>query len=380
MTLHPTKTLSRIWRALPAQLSSVVSEEATLAQPRLEATWERVNKRYYAQLELVEPRVGKLWMVLELPLAIACAGKLMLRPNGAIRENIVSDTFDGDDLDAMGECVNTFCAAINEAVRGELGDDHRVVFRSGSLEPPSTDALGNLTVAMARLDLGGLAHGEFQLVVPDDVFATSQVSAEDEEDADADEDEDDENEDEDEEEADDDGEAEEAADESPSKKRRKPKKRRSKPAPRSSEAHEAADNDRPLLTPEEIAAIREATREGMSRGATMIVAPRASVRDQWRETFEGLEIEIEFVADHHQLLAACRTRHISAIVVDADACASGGLTVLAAVRGKASVPTCRVVVASKPTQTHLVACLGGGASDYLCRPLDPEELRRVLST
>lgn len=382
MKLQPTKTLSRIWRALPAQLGTVVGEEATLAAPILDTTWEPSGRRYYAELELVEPRSGKLWMVFALPLAIACASKLLVRPVGAIRDNIAKNSFDGDDLDAMGECVNTFCAPINDAVRGELGDDHRVVFRSGSQDPPSLEGIGKLTVASARLDLGGLAAGEFQLVVPDSVFEASTSPTEDADEADEDADEADEDEDADgdadETEDVDEASAPEEDDASGDRPKKKKKKKRSKAVSSRPAARESQDNDRPLLSPEEIAAIREATREGMSRGTTMIVAPRAATRDQWRESLAGLEIEIEFVADHHQLLAACRTRQVTTILVDADVCSSGGLTVLAAVRGKACVPTRRVVVASQPTQKHLVACLGGGASDYLCRPLDLDELRRVL--
>jgi CheY-like chemotaxis protein len=385
MKLSPSKTLTRIWRALPAQLSSVVSEEATLAKPKLSSKWEPQGRRYYAELALVEPRPGKLWMVFALPLAIACAGKLVVRPAGAIRQSIESQSFDGDDLDAMGECVNTFCAAINDAVQAELGADHRVVFRSGSQEPPALEGIGPLHVASARLELGGLARGELQLVVPTDVFdvaSTEPRSDEDDDEDDEDEDEDEDEDDEDKDADDDDADASDAdaADDAPQKGARKKKKKKRKRDAGDGRRpdREAQDGDRPLLTPEELAAIREATRGGIGRGMTMIVTPRETAHEQWRASLEGLEIEIEFVSDHHQLLAACRTRQIETIVVDADHCASGGLTVLAALRGKAGAPKRRVVVASQPTQRHLVACLGGGASDYVCRPLDTDTLRRVL--
>lgn len=133
----------------------------------------------------------------------------------------------------------------------------------------------------------------------------------------------------------------------------------------------------PLLTPEELEAIRDATRASL-RGATMVVAEWPSAQDEWRATLGGLGIELEIVASHHQVLAACRERSIDVIVVDADACAAGGLTLLAAIRGRVGVPTRRVVVASRPTQKHLVACIGGGASDYLCRPLDEATIAKMI--
>jgi hypothetical protein len=38
-----------------------------------------------------------------------------------------------------------------------------------------------------------------------------------------------------------------------------------------------------------------------------------------------------------------------------------------------------VVVVSRPTQSHLVACLGGGASEYVCRPLDGDMLAKIVA-
>lgn len=133
----------------------------------------------------------------------------------------------------------------------------------------------------------------------------------------------------------------------------------------------------PLLTAEELAAIRDATRAAV-RGVAMIVAERPSAQDGWRESLAALGVDFEVVASHHQVLTACRERAIDLIVVDADACAAGGLTLLAAIRGRIGVPLRRIVVASRPTQTHLVACIGGGASEYVCRPLDDITLARIV--
>lgn len=346
VTLVADKTLSRIWQALPAQLGTVVGEEAKLAAPALARAWTPSAGRYFARLELVEPHVCVLYMVFELPLAIACAGRLMVRPPAAIRKNIAAATFDGDDLDAMGECINTFCSAINEAVRAERGDEYRIVFRSGSVEPPDVAELGEHSVAGGRLDFGDLSHGELQLVIPDAVFVAvhgpdaAAPAADGRDDA--------------------------------------------SPGPR--DADDDDDDDRPstaakgepLLTSEELAAIREATRM-IGRAPTVIVAELQDARATWENSMQGAGIEFVMASSYHQVLALCRQAPIGVVVVDADACASGGLGMLAAIRGQLGASCRRVVVASQPTQRHLVACLGAGASDYLCRPLDLEALARIVA-
>jgi len=179
-----------MWRALPAQFSSVVGEQAELGALECAREWDGEGRQYYfAHLELVEPRTCSLYMVFELGLAIACAGRLMVKPDRAIRENIDAKTFDGDDIDAMGECVNTFCAALNEALRAGFGDGYRVVFREGSREGQGIAALGALGVGRGELSLGGLARGSFALVIPDELFVSARDAGADdekEEDEDAD--------------------------------------------------------------------------------------------------------------------------------------------------------------------------------------------------
>jgi hypothetical protein len=379
------KTLTRIWRALPAQFGSVVGEEAKLAAIECAREWDPQGRYYYARLELVEPRVCTLYMVFELGLAIACAGRLMVKPDRAIKENIERHTFDGDDVDAMGECVNTFCAALNEGLRHEQGEGWRVVFREGSTTAPDVAALGPLGVGRGRLSLGDLVGGNFELVIPDAVFVAVHAGEGDE---DEDEDEDDEDEDDEDEDDDEDGDGDGAdsgeAGGKKSKKKKSKKKAKKKKKKRSKSGRSAGgdgDGDEsggPLLTPDELAAIREATRAAV-RGSAMIVAERAGAQAQWKERLGELGIEFEVVANHHQVLAACRQRPVELVVIDADACPAGGLTLLAAIRGGAGVPQRRVVVVSRPTQSHLVACLGGGASEYVCRPLDGDMLAKIVA-
>ena len=115
----------------------------------------------------------------------------------------------------------------------------------------------------------------------------------------------------------------------------------------------------PLLSPEELAAIREATR-APARGIAMIVAERANAQQQWRESLIGTGAEFEIVANFHQLLTVCRLRVVESIVVDADACSAGGLTLLAAIRGQSGVPLRRVPAAAT------------GAAWEVARTLQPE--------
>ncbi|MBL8949068.1 MAG: response regulator transcription factor [Myxococcales bacterium] len=370
------KTLTRIWRALPAQFGSVVGEEAKLGAIECGREWEPQGRYYYARLELVEPRVCTLYMVFELGLAIACAGRLMVKPDRAIKENIERHTFDGDDVDAMGECVNTFCAALNEGLRHEQGEGWRVVFREGSTTAPDVAALGPLGVGRGKLELGDLARGTFELVIPDAVFVAVLAGDGDDED---DEDEDDDDEDEDDDEDDEDASGEPGAKKAKKKSaKKKKKKKKSSKKGKSAGDDDGDESGGPLLTPEELAAIREATRAAV-RGSAMVVAERTGAQAQWKESLAELGIEFEVVANHHQVLAACRQRPVELVVIDADACPAGGLTLLAAIRGGTGVPLRRVVVVSRPTQTHLVACLGGGASEYVCRPLDGDMLAKIVA-
>jgi CheY-like chemotaxis protein len=131
------------------------------------------------------------------------------------------------------------------------------------------------------------------------------------------------------------------------------------------------------LTAEELAAIRAATQSAMP-GKTLIVVPSMAQRAEWTELLDQSGLDFEFVGDPFQLLNLCRTGNIEGVVIDADACASGGLTVLAALRGRLPELVARVVVASRPTRTHLVSCLAAGATAYLARPFLAHTLREHL--
>lgn len=320
------RILDAIWAALPAQIGAIVSSGAELGPLVLTQDWTPGPGMYFAELERAEPsdaHSSPIVMAFELPLAIVCAGQLVLVPDAAIKEKVAKNELAPEDLDAMGECVNTFAAAIGDAARKVLGDDHRFVVRKGSLDAPDPGTLGSLVVAGGDLKLGDLASGRFEIVVPQSIWAT-------------------------------DGE-----------------RKRSEPMESTSESSGVE------LTAEELAAIREATQSRLA-GKTLLVVPSMAQRGEWTTLLEQSGIVFEFVSDPYQLLRMCRTETIDAVVIDADACPSGGLTILAVLRGRTQEPMARVVVASRPTRTHLVSCLAAGATAYMPKPIAADALREQI--
>ncbi len=115
-------------------------------------------------------------------------------------------------------------------------------------------------------------------------------------------------------------------------------------------------------------------------GKALVVVPLAHDRAAWSELLEGSGLEFEFISDRHQLAQALRIGGVSGVVIDADACAAGGLGELALLRGRAERSLPRVVVASQPTRTHLVSCLAAGATGYMPKPILPAALIEQLAT
>ncbi|MBC8067591.1 MAG: hypothetical protein IAG13_04585 [Deltaproteobacteria bacterium] len=131
------------------------------------------------------------------------------------------------------------------------------------------------------------------------------------------------------------------------------------------------------LSAEELAAIREATSASMTPGSVLIVS-RPEDREQWSIDLDGAGLDLVFVGEPHQLLIALRDRDVESVIIDADACPSGGLPLLAALRNAGERLTQRIVVASRPTRTHVVSCLAAGATAYLVRPFAVEKLLEQL--
>ena len=131
------------------------------------------------------------------------------------------------------------------------------------------------------------------------------------------------------------------------------------------------------LSPEELAAIREATRAAASPGGVRVVS-RLEDREGWTSELGSAGVEPSFVADPHQLLVALREHDVETVIIDADACPSGGLPALAVLRNREPRPSHAIVVASRPTRTHVVSCLAAGATGYLARPFEIEQLLAQL--
>ncbi|HET6584833.1 MAG TPA: response regulator [Nannocystaceae bacterium] len=320
------RILDALWAALPAQVGAIGSVVAELGPFELAHDWTPGPGTYFAELEHAEPSdagSATLVMAFELPLAIACAGQLVLTPEAEIQDKIAKSELGPADLEAMGECVNTFAAAIADAVRKVLGEDRRFVVRKGALEAPDVASLGPVVVAGGELKLGDLASGRLEIVVPESLWRAEGAN------------------------------------------------RRGEPV------ESASDGGGVELTAEELAAIRAATQSSLA-GKTLLVVPSISQRDEWTTLLEQSGIDFEFVADPFHLLRLCRTESIDAIVIDADACPSGGLPILAALRGRTHEPLARVVVASRPTRTHLVSCMAAGATAYLPKPIAADALREHL--
>jgi CheY-like chemotaxis protein len=316
--------LQGLWSGLPAQFGAIVSAGAELGAIELGNEWTPRAGMYFAELERTEPTAGKLIMAFDLSLAIACAGQLLLVPDEKVREKIEAGELEQQDRDGMGECVSTFAAAIGAAARTVVGTDEHWVLGKAVLDIAELDVPDALTVASGELKIGDLAKGRFEVIAALSLWGAA------------------------------------------------PDKRRA-----DVDAEASSSGGGVELTAEELAAIRAATQSSMP-GKTLVVVPSLSQREEWVAVLEQSGIDFAFVGDPFEILQLCRTAVIEAVVIDADACPSGGLTVLAAIRGRTPDLIPRVVVASRPTRTHLVSCLAAGATAYATKPIALETLREHL--
>jgi CheY-like chemotaxis protein len=153
---------------------------------------------------------------------------------------------------------------------------------------------------------------------------------------------------------------------------------RSEAAPPETPAAEPGADDGMSLTPEELAAIREATRESMTAGKTLLVVPLSRDRAGWTALLAETEFDYDFAPDVIGLTRALRSGAYASVVVDADACPSGGLPALTLIREASGGTVPAVVVASSPTRTHLLSCVAAGAKGYLAKPVAPALLLDTL--
>jgi CheY-like chemotaxis protein len=133
------------------------------------------------------------------------------------------------------------------------------------------------------------------------------------------------------------------------------------------------------LTPEEIAALREATRDAARGGIAkaLVIVPIEREHAQWKELLDRAGLAHDIAGDVLGALGSLRAGEYDAVIIDADASPAGGLPMLARIRAAASgVPA--VVVASQPTRTHLIGCLAAGVRRYVTKPLDVQALLEDL--
>ena len=315
----------KIERELPKQLGAIVNDEAKLRDVTETDPGRLPPDGFVARLH-AEDRDA--WMVLDKKIAIAAAGFLFERPRKAIATQAESLKYQDDDVDAVGEVVNQLASTINEAVASAPGESARFSFTEGTDGGVDNIAKEKVLCFSGDLDLAGCAQGTIALVLPRDVLMSPEdIHAADE--------------------------AEEAA---------------------------AGGDDGMSLTPEELAAIREATRESAAVGKTLLVVPLSRDRDGWSELLADAEFDYEFAPDVVGLTRALRSGEYDSVVVDADACPSGGLPALTLIREASGGNVPAVVVASSPTRTHLLSCVAAGAKGYLAKPVEPGLLVDTLGS
>lgn len=306
------EALRGLWKDLPNQAGMVLGTDVSCLPLQYDDEFEPPTRGYAARLESEDGRF-KAWVVFELTAAIAAAGLLVMRQEPTIRSRIDSLTFEGDDFDAMGEFVNQLVSPINDAVKQAPGDSPHFIFKEGTIERTGFPPRLQVACAHSEISIGGLAQAEIYLVLPPEVLGVQHRM-------------------------DDDG------------------------------------GSGLELTPEELAAIREATRASVGGGRTLVVVPIERERAHWTELLDGVGLDYEFVADLASIGRQLATGEFGVVVIDADTCPAGGLPVLAALRGGDGPALPALVVASSPTRSHLLSCVAAGARAYMRKPFEAQAL------
>jgi CheY-like chemotaxis protein len=252
------------------------------------------------------------FVVLALEPAIAAASLMLERPDSDVKTRLAAGTLESDDIDALGELFNQLAVPLAAAIETQTGRSLALPFKSGSNDG-SEQPFGEIVVRMS-CNPGALADGQFIVVVPETLMAVSRAPAID----------------------------------------------------------ASAGFD---LSPEEIAALREATREAARSGVSkaLVIVPIERDHAAWKDLLDKAGLAHEITSDVAMMLVPLRAGEFDAVIVDADSSPAGGLPMLAKIRAAASgVPS--VVVASFPTRTHLIGCLAAGVRRYMTKPLDVQAL------
>lgn len=305
-----------MWKALSERAGAIVGQNVRFSAPEVASELTTPEGAYVARLEAADGTSA--FIVLALEPAIAAASLVLERPRADIEARLAAATLEPDDVDALGELVNQLAAPLNAAIEAHAPDGLRFTFKVGAndgSERPDVDA--PVVVQMA-FDPGDLAEGVLLVVVPERVLSRTNA-----------------------------------------------------PEIESSAGFE--------LTPEEVAALREATREAARGGVgkTLVIVPVEREHAQWKDLLDRAGVAHDIAVDVLGALGSLRAGEYDAVIVDADSSPAGGLPTLARIRAAAaSVPA--IVAASLPTRTHLIGCLAAGVRRYVTKPVDVQALLEDL--
>lgn len=306
------EALRALWKELPGHAGMVLGTEVTCKSPTYVESFDAPGRGYAARLESEDGRF-QAWVVFEMPAAIAAAGLLVMRQEANIKQRIDTGTFEGDDFDAMGEFVNQLVSPINDAIKKAPGESPHLIFKEGTIDADGFPPATQVIVAQSPISIGGLAKAEIYLVLPPAILGVELAASEN-------------------------------------------------------------GGGGLELTPEELAAIREATRAAVGSGRTLVVVPLERERALWSEILDGVGLDYEFVVDLASIHRLIQSGEFGSVVIDADSCPAGGLPVLAALRRGDGPFLPALVVASSPTRSHLLSCVAAGAASYLSKPFEPAAL------
>jgi CheY-like chemotaxis protein len=301
-----------VWKALSDQTGAILGDTVRFSAPEVTRELAFPERAYVARLEADDGSAA--FVVLAIEPAIAAASLMLERPKTGIEARLAAAALEGDDIDALGELVSQLAAPLNAAIEMQSGAALHFAFKTGSADGAELPVSDAHVVVQMSFNPGELAEGIMLIAVPDRVLSR------------------------------------EAAPEI--------------------DASPGFD-----LTPEEVAALREATREAARGGIgkTLVIVPIARDHAQWKELLDRAGIAHEIAGDVLGSLGSLRAGEYDAVIVDADSSPAGGLPTLARIRAAASgVPA--IIVASFPTRTHLIGCLAAGVRRYVTKPVDLQAL------
>lgn len=286
------------------------------------------------------------WVILTRSSAIAIAGLLLEQPKSSIAENVENAELASDASDTLAEFAGQFISAINDVIAQKTDAELDFVLKESgeSLAPEFKD----LVAFRGALNPQDLAPGTLTVLLPAEQLGLA--AAGDEEHG-----------------------PEQSEDAGGSQ---------ASEAAGSGNAGSAAggqSTDEALaLTPEELAAIREATTQMTSGTKALFVIPVQRERERWNTTLAEAQLEFSIAGSLADVPRALRSGEFGAVIIDADACPAGGLDALAKVRSARVRELVIAVLVSSPTKTHLIGCLAAGTQHYLRKPIETPSLIETL--